>query len=212
MKAWLGSCGVRYCSDHTQVFVRIQSLPGRLLGASLNCMWASLVVPYALVPTSPFLLQKILFMISSVHILACTSKTRVRLKKKKQCALKHPVCLLNGISGANFLFKELHSPGNLCKKKNSGVLPDGFLHSCKNPDTWEMASCSVSPGFTMDEIHNHFSSLCPCCLLCVYCFSHPNLELIPSRTPWGSWAQNPFCDPHFLTIENRLHSASKTFP
>ena len=84
LKAWLGSCGVRYCSDHTQVFVRIQSLPGRLLGASLNCMWASLVVPYALVPTSPFLLQKILFMISSVHILACTSKTRVRLKKKKQ--------------------------------------------------------------------------------------------------------------------------------
>lgn len=58
LKAWLGSCGVRSCSDLAQVFVRIQSLAGRLLGACLNCMWASLVVPYALVPTSPFLLQK----------------------------------------------------------------------------------------------------------------------------------------------------------
>lgn len=56
---------------------------GSFLGASLGCTWASLVVPCALVPTSPPLLQKILFRISSVHILACTSKTRVLFLKKK---------------------------------------------------------------------------------------------------------------------------------
>ena len=41
------------------------------------------------------------------------------------------------------------------------------------------------------------------------CFT---LVLIPSRTLWGSWAQRPFCVPHFLIIGNRLHSASMTFP
>ena len=36
--------------------------------------------------------------------------------------------------------------------------------------------------------------------------------LIPSRTLWGSWAQKPFCGPHFLITGNRLPSASETFP
>ena len=35
---------------------------------------------------------------------------------------------------------------------------------------------------------------------------------IPNQTLWGSWAQNPFCDPHFLITGDRLHSASITFP
>ena len=29
---------------------------------------------------------------------------------------------------------------------------------------------------------------------------------------WGSWAQKPFCVPHFLLAGYRLHSAPKTFP
>ena len=28
--------------------------------------------------------------------------------------------------------------------------------------------------------------------------------VIPSRTLWGSWAQKPFCVPHFLITGNRL--------
>ena len=37
-------------------------------------------------------------------------------------------------------------------------------------------------------------------------------HLKPSRTLRGSWAQKPFCVPHFLFAGNRLHSASMTFP
>ena len=38
------------------------------------------------------------------------------------------------------------------------------------------------------------------------------LRVILSSSQWGSWAQKPFCVPHFLMIGNRLHSASMTFP
>ena len=34
----------------------------------------------------------------------------------------------------------------------------------------------------------------------------------PNRTLWGSRPWKPFCVPYFLSIENRLHSASVTFP
>ena len=33
-----------------------------------------------------------------------------------------------------------------------------------------------------------------------------------NRALWGSWAQKPFCVPHFLFLENGPHSASVAFP
>ena len=40
----------------------------------------------------------------------------------------------------------------------------------------------------------------------------PCLILKLSRALRGSWAQKPFCVPHFLFVGNKLHPASLTFP
>ena len=48
---------------------------------------------------------------------------------------------------------------------------------------------------------------------CVYtAFLTPTLNWYRVGPRGAPGHKNPFCDPHFLTIENRLHSASKTFP
>ena len=38
------------------------------------------------------------------------------------------------------------------------------------------------------------------------------MQIKPSRALGGSWAQKPFCVPHFLFLGNRPHSASMTYP